>query len=240
MTSMPRSARWAAWFNAWLAGQVPVDDAVAAVRGDDAAHDVVGLAEEPVALGTAWLELRRRGVRGASVALPAPGDPVGLAGPADFNEAAIEAGEAVIALAGSIGFVPSVVGHGVFWRCHPAVDPVPAGSVADAERRLREQLIETGQQLAALDVARWRPEVAEALAGLRESQAGVLPSGYDERAQRVAALAQRCLRIGDLALVDDGAAITVDESATRRRSIEALCRVARHAAVIACNRDDAR
>ncbi|MGH3359969.1 MAG: hypothetical protein ACRDO7_14300, partial [Nocardioidaceae bacterium] len=186
------------------------------VLGDDAAHDVIGLGESPLSLSGAWLELRRRGASGASVALPAPGDPVGLAGPPGFNELALDAGEAVVARGVDVGFVPSVVGRGVFWNAHAATAAVAADSLAEAERGLREQLIETGRELAALDVARWRPEVAEALAGLREVRAGVLPSGFDERSQRVAALAERCLRIGDLALADDGAAVTAAEGARRR------------------------
>lgn len=235
MTELPRAARWAAWFTAWIDGSVGIDDATAAVLGDDAAHDVVGLLSDPLPLSAAWLELRRRGVRAAVVALPAPGDPVGLAGPADFNGDAVDAGEAVIALGAGLGFVPSIVGGGVFWNAYRARPPAATEPVREAERRLREQLIATGQELAALDVARWRPEVAEALAELRDGTDGELPPGYDPRAQRVAALAQRCLRIGDLALADDGAALTVGESDARRRSIEDLCRAARHAAVSACS-----
>lgn len=233
MTSPPRAARWTAWFTAWIDGTVGIDDATAVVLGDDAAHDVVGLGDEAVPLDAAWLELRRRGVQELVLALPAPGDPVGLGGPADFNGPAIDAGEAVIAPGAGLGFVPSAVGRGVFWNAYPAHPPVLTESVAEAERRLREQLVKTGHELTALDVARWRPEVAEALATLREPSDGALPPGYDERAQRVAALADRCLRIGDLALADDGAAITAGESDARRRAIEELSRAARHAAVSA-------
>ena len=39
-------------------------------------------------------ELRRLGASGCSLALPAPGDPLGLAGPPAFNAEALEAGEA--------------------------------------------------------------------------------------------------------------------------------------------------
>lgn len=233
MTSPPRAARWTAWFTAWIDGTVGIDDATAVVLGDDAAHDVLGLTETPVPLEAAWLELRRRGVRELVLALPAPGDPVGLGGPADFNGPAIDAGEAVVAPGVGLGFVPSVVGRGVFWNAYPAHPPTLTESVAEAERQLREQLIRSGHELAALDVARWRPEVADALATLREPSDGSLPPGYDQRAQRVAVLAERCLRIGDLALADDGASVTTGESDARRRAIEDLCRAARHAAVSA-------
>ncbi|UPK72961.1 hypothetical protein MU582_10910 [Nocardioidaceae bacterium SCSIO 66511] len=234
MTLLPRSALLAAWFNAWLAGYAPLDDAVDAVRGDDAAHDVTGLTDEIVALDRAWPELRRRGAARATLALPAPGDPTGLAGPREFNEVAIDAEEAVVLDGCSLGLVPSAVGRGVFWAAY-AAHPAPPQSLAEAERTLREQLIETGRELAELDVARWRPEIADALSDLRAARDGMLPPGYDDRAQRVAALAVRCLRICELALADEGGAVGVADGQARRRTTTALHRAARHAVVAACD-----
>ena len=235
MTTLARSARWATWFNAWLGGHAPVDDAVAAVRGDDAAHDVTGIDDEPLPLQRAWLALRERGARVATVALPVAGDPTGLAGPAAFNEQAIEAGEAVIVDGIGIGLVPTVVGSGVFWSAAHAVPPPPPSPVSEAERALREQLIDAARELTDLDVARWRPEIADALSDLRSARDRVLPPGYGERAERVAALATRCLRIGELALADDGNAITRHETDARRRITVELQRAARHAVVVACS-----
>ena len=233
MTALPRSARWASWFNAWLDGHVPLDDAADAVRGDDAAHDVTGLSDQICPLERAWPELRRRGVTRAALALPAPGDPAGLAGPRAFNEAALDAAEAVVLDGHPIGFVPSVVGSGVFWSAYEA-HPAPPISLQESERSLREQLVESGRELADLDVARWRPEIADALSDLRSARGAVLAPSYDERAQRVAALALRCLRICELALGDDGGALGIDDAAARRRTTTALQRVARHAVVAAC------
>ncbi|MDN5853858.1 MAG: hypothetical protein L0K86_13625 [Actinomycetia bacterium] len=235
MTLLARSARWATWFNVWLDGHAPVDDAVAAVSGDDAAHDVIGLAEQPLPLLRAWLALRERGARLATVALPVAGDPVGLAGPASFNEQAIHAGEAVIIDGVGIGLVPSVVGRGVFWSATEAISPPPSSPVSEAELALREQLIDAARELTDLDVARWRPEIADALSDLRSARDRVLPPGYGERAERVAALATRCLHIGELALTDDGNAITRYETDARRRITVDLTRAARHAVVVACS-----
>lgn len=235
MTSLPRSARWATWFNAWLDGQVPVDDAVAAVLGDDAAHDVTGLAPAPIPLQRAWVALRDRGAWLAVVALPAAGDPAGLAGPPAFNEEAIDAGEAVILDGAGVGLVPAVVGRGVFWAAREAAPPPPSSPVSEAERALRQQLVEAARDLTDLDVARWRPEVADALSDLRSPRERVLPPGYGERAEQVAALATRCLQLGDLALTDDGNAITAHEFEARRRITVDLQRAARHAVVVACS-----
>lgn len=235
MTSLPRSARFATWFNAWIDGYTPVDDAVAAVYGDDAAHDVTGLGPDPMPLQGAWLALRDRGARRAVVALPAAGDPAGLAGPPTFNEEAIDAGEAVIVDGPGIGLIPSVVGSGVFWAASEATPPPPSSPVSEAERTLREQLLAAARDLTELDVARWRPEVADALSDLRSPREPVLPPGYGERAERVAALASRCLHIGDLALADDGNAITGYQTDARRRITVDLQRAARRAVVVACS-----
>ena len=235
MASLARSARWTTWFNAWLGGHVPLDDAAEAVRGDDAAHDVIGLDEQPLPLDSAWPSLRDRGARLATVALPVAGDPTGLAGPAAFNEHAIDAGEAVIVEGAGLGFVPTVVGSGVFWSAMEAASPPPSAPVSEAERALREQLVDAARELTELDVARWRPEIADALSDLRSAHGRVLPPGYDERAERVTALATRCLRIGELALADDGNAVTRHETDARRRITFDLQRAARHAVVVACS-----
>src|SRR6478752_3819056 len=97
----PRSGLLAAWGNALLAGFVSPDDAVLAIVGTDAVHRVVGLT---LALG----RLRALGVTGYRVALPAPGHPLGLSGPPEFNARALEAEEAVVASGAAYGLVPEV------------------------------------------------------------------------------------------------------------------------------------
>ena len=91
-TQLPLSAGFAVWFSAWVAGAVSLDDARDAIVGDDAAHHVAGLPGEEAAvpLILALGRLRSAGTTGAGIALPVPGDPLGLAGPNAFNDDALE------------------------------------------------------------------------------------------------------------------------------------------------------
>ncbi|CAA9370855.1 MAG: hypothetical protein AVDCRST_MAG21-744 [uncultured Nocardioidaceae bacterium] len=235
MSALPRSARLACWFNAWTSGAVSLDEAPAAVMCDDAAHDVLGLASEPMPLLLAFGELRKRGGRLASVALPVPGDLVGLGGPAPFNVDALDVGEAVIVWGAGVGLLPEVVGRGVFWTCVPADPPRALLDLADAEQLLRHALLRAGDRLVTLDVARWRPEVAEALSTLRGAPEVPLPAGHSPRAARVTALAQRCLTMAQLALDDDGASVSLTQSRARRDVLVELDSAARQALAAACS-----
>ena len=105
------SARMAWWLSAWLRGDAGPDDLLDAVVGDDAAHDVSGLADEPLPLVLALGRLRAAGARTAGLALPSPGDPVGLGGPREFNAAALDMGEAVLLEGAGLGLVPHRAGR---------------------------------------------------------------------------------------------------------------------------------
>ncbi|MYV65931.1 hypothetical protein GT043_08280, partial [Streptomyces sp. SID2131] len=152
MLSEPRSGRLAAWGNALLAGAVSPDEAALAIVGEDAVHRVEGLPGEagPVGLTLALGRLRRLGVTGWRVALPAPGHPLGLSGPPDFNARALEAEEAVVGFGAPYGLVPEVVEAGpagdvhaaVVWRCLAVREAPPADvpSLGEAERELAEAL----------------------------------------------------------------------------------------------------
>jgi len=100
-------------------------------------------------LGPVLDRLRAAGVTGLRLALPRPGDPLGLKGPAAFNQAAIAAGEAVLTDGPALGVVPAVDGYGpagdrghvVRWT----VTPVQSGEAAvptlsEAERELNAAL----------------------------------------------------------------------------------------------------
>src|SRR5437868_1841340 len=117
MLQEPRSGRLAAWGNALLGGFVAPDDAVQEIIGGDTVHRITGLPgePEPVGLALGLGRLRALGVIGFRIALPAPGHPLGLSGPPEFNALAIAAGEAVLAVvargpgAGEpLGLVPEV------------------------------------------------------------------------------------------------------------------------------------
>src|SRR5690349_3433227 len=138
------AARMAWWLSAGLRGDVGPDHVLDAVRrsvvGTDAAHDVAGL-EGPDDPGTLPLVLaigrfRAAGARSAGLALPSPGDPVGLGGPRPFNAAALEAGEAVLLEDCGLGLVPHRAGAGVVWQVLPA-DRRPLVDLGEADRGLR-------------------------------------------------------------------------------------------------------
>ncbi|MEQ7122894.1 hypothetical protein ABN034_00095 [Actinopolymorpha sp. B11F2] len=238
MLTLPRAARLASWTNAWLTGATSLDEADEGIKGDDAAHHVIGLPgqDEPVPVLLSLGTLRNLGTRAAVVALPAPGDPLGLAGPRDFTEAALEVGEAVVCEGSGLGLVPHVIGAGVQWKVWPAHPPAPL-DLADVTMELAQTLQDVIEALAGLDVARWRPGVAEALVDLRsvgrKAHDG-LPAGYPPRADELAARARRCLLVCELALVDDGGAVTAFEADSRRQALRRLDRAARRALVAAC------
>lgn len=229
MEDLPRSARLVCWFNAWIAGSAAPDDLADDVFGNDPAHDVIGLGGEdahglqPLLLAAG--ALRRRGASAAALALPVPGDPVGLAGPRAFSEAAIDVGEAAIFVGAATGLVPTTVGAGVVWAAQPAEPPGPL-DVAETERALREVLAATTVLFSDLDRERWRPELADTLATTRSQRPRVLPTTYSTRAARLADMALRCRSIANLDL-----AFPQDERVVG--ALRQLERSARHALVAA-------
>jgi hypothetical protein len=234
--TLPDSIRLCLWFSAWCEGQASLDEARDEVVGTDAAHDVVGLPgqPDPVPLILALGLLRAERASGAGLALPAPGDPLGLGGPPGFNADALEAGEAVVMRGVDLGLVPVRAGAGVVWRCLPAQERRQLPDLSEADTALRGALPQAADELAALDVARWRPEVADELMALRRPQDLAVPPGMDLRAQRMVALALRCRVIVELALDDDGGSVTAAEADRRREALLPLDRAARRALVAAC------
>ena len=231
---LPVSARLAWWGTAWLRGHVVADLVVDAVLADDATHVVAGLpgVEGSVSLIRTLAELRSTGADGVGIALPVAGDPVGLGGPADFNTAALEAGEA--AVCGGVGLVPRQVGAAVEWTAYVA-GLRPLADVGEADRALRLALQQSATALADLDVARWRPEAADALMNLHHRPALAPPPGTPARCADLAARSLQALAIVDLALADDGGALSVAEANLRRESLRPLGAAARRALVAACS-----
>jgi hypothetical protein len=231
MLSEPRSGRLASWGNALLAGLVSPDDAASAIVGEDAVHRVEGLPGEsaPVGLTLALGRLRTLGVTGLRVALPAPGHPLGLSGPPEFNARALDAEEAVVCYGAAFGLVPSVAEAGpegdlhveVVWQCLPVREAPPADvpSLGEAERELAEALREATEVLSRLDVAGSGPVAEAAIDAYRARVDGaarsaslrgggratggrvreVLAPGYPPRAVRVLEMAQRVALLLSLA-----------------------------------------
>lgn len=251
MFSEPRSGRLAAWGNALLAGLVSPDDAVLAIVGEDVVHRVAGLPGEaaPVGLTLALGRLRSLGATGLRVALPAPGHPLGLSGPPEFNARALEAGEAVVCHGAALGLVPEVAEAGpegdvhveVVWHCLAVREAPPADvpSLGEAERELAEALREATEVLTRLDVAGSGP-VAEAAIDAYRARADrggeVLAPGYPPRAVRVLELAQRVGALVELAGTGGhGGAVSASEMAARGTALRPVERTARRAQVAAYN-----
>jgi hypothetical protein len=111
----------------------------------------------------------------------------------------------------------------------------PLGDVGEADRRLKAALIAAADELAALDVARWRPEVADELIDLRRAPRLDAPAGTPPRCVELAGRALQAARIVELALDDDGGALTGAEIEGRRTALRELGTAARHALVAACS-----
>ncbi|MEU8358565.1 hypothetical protein AB0C27_21375 [Nonomuraea sp. NPDC048882] len=215
-----------AWGNAWLSGHVGLDEAA----------DHVEAAGGPVVAGDVPLRkylanLRGGGLREVRLALPAPGDPLGLSGPASFNSAAVDAGQAVIAVLGdrNLGLVPvpdlrgsSYVG--VRLEIHDA-GPVrhDLPTLSEAERELSDAIRAATEALTSVDgPAHDRPE--------RTPRGGELAPGYPGRAHRVSALATRLAAVLRLA---DERGLTSGQLAARAAALRELDRAVRRALVAA-------
>jgi hypothetical protein len=246
MVMLPRAARLAAWSTVWLHGDADLSEVLARVSVDDEPHDAVEVpgASDRVPLKAALEALRAEGARALRVSLPAPGDPTGLGGPPELTVDAIEAGEATLAVGAPYALVPDVrtfgppgdEGHLVTWRCRPAAPPPAGPSLPEAEHALTVAIGDAGAELARLDVAAWRPEVATLLDDIRTAHIGEpLPRTFPARAQGVAARSVRIMAVVGFALDDDGGAITASSAASRRAALAPLARAARHALMAACN-----
>jgi len=185
-----------------------------------------------------WLDLlvdvRRAGASGAGLALPAEGDPVGLGGPPAFTALALDAGSAVVIADAGTGLVPEWLDNRVTFRRMTAL-PRQVPDLGEADRGLRLALSTTADTLADLDVARWRPEVADQLMDLRRPVLDAPPPGVPALCGALASRSLRAVTIVGLALDDDGAAVSAHEIDIRRAALRPLDRAARRALVAACS-----
>lgn len=243
--ALPRSALLALWLRSGRSGRADdegLDRAVRAVERDDEPHVVTGALGDVrlTDLVGAWWG----GARAVAALAPVPGDVGGV--PPEAAAAATDVGECVLVTtpAGSWALVPEVgefgselePGHLVTWHV-TAVPPWTtrvlgaAGTLAEAERELRTALVVATQALDTLDVARWREDAAEAIAGLRSGGAPEwqLPHDLDPRAVRVLEQAVRLRAIVDLASVDDGGAVNLWQADQRSTALREVDRASRRA-----------
>lgn len=242
MLSLPDSARAACWLNAWLATRASADAVISGLAAPGQITEFVGPEPETRLSVALFLgEARRRGVRHISSALPVPGDPLGLGGPASFNADVLEAGEGLLLHGADLGLVPTVIGHLVRWELSAAQPPPYLASVAEADRALRLATMEAADRLAELDVASFCPDVADILLDLRAP--AVLDPSLPFASTQAARLAHDALRAGRivaLASRDDGGAVSVAEVAQRASALQPLDRASRAALVAATSSLDGR
>ena len=217
MESLP-SVRMTANLNSMIRGQQSIEQAERAIVGDDVTHHVIdpdgALGLDPLQASTlddaleALLTAERDGW---FLALPAPGFLAPLRGPAAFNIAALEQGEAVVASTAGLGLVPIRVGQAVQWRIFIAERPLAPSSPYEAERALNEVVIDAAATLSRLDVASgaWpEPPAPTALA-----------PGYSSRQRAAVQRASRLLTACDAALRHDGASISSFEANRRAEEL---------------------
>jgi hypothetical protein len=237
-----RSGALVAWTSAWLAGDAASDEVLRATVGDDAPHHVDGLGDSLVPLSEVLITWRRTSgpVR---LVLPVAGDVRGLAGPAQFRSAALDAGEA--AYGGGLGLVPDVVNRHpssapttVTWQAYQ-VDEAPPDPlfVPDAQHELTEAIRAAASALAAAEVARRIDDVTDALADARRAGERLnLPPGFPPPAVRLVAQAERLQAMLDVATLDPtGGAIDRTGITARADALRPLATAVRRARLAGYN-----
>ncbi|MFI6506142.1 hypothetical protein ACIBCT_00925 [Streptosporangium sp. NPDC050855] len=226
----PISATLVCWGNAWLAGQVGLDEAADRVERQAGPQLVAGDAGD-VPLRGFLADLRIEGMKSLRLALPVAGDPLGLTGPPPFNSAAIEAGQAAIAVLPDrcLGLVPVKDRRGssyagVRWSVLQARTVAPdLPSLSEAEHELTRAMRTATDALLGVEgpaQGRRRVEIVDE---------GLAP-GYPARAHRVAALAARLAAV--LRVADDRG-LTSGQIAVRGQALRELDRAVRRARVVA-------
>lgn len=250
----PRSALLACWTTAWLAAEVGLPELVEHVTAYDESQVVAGLWVDDLDLEQALARLRAEGVRRVRLVLPAPGDPLGLPGPGPFTTAALLAGEGVLALredGTGFGLVPTVTAHGseldgtvttVLWQAYDVAmtGPDPGPFLHEAEHDLRVGVMEAARALTELDVARWDPEVADALDDMRRAERrgmerDELPGSWPVRARELLVRTRTLATLVHLADRSTGGAVDSREAEARAAVLRELARVVRRARVAAYN-----
>jgi hypothetical protein len=247
---LPRSVALAVWLQEVGVRPEHVGRARRTIEGDDEPHTV----QEGDGAGleaTTLLDLLH-GLSGSpcttAALLPVPGDVAGV--PSTAAAGALEAGECVLVHSRdrSFALVPEVVefgssyevGHLVTWRVEKVQDwrlrlPGVVGTLSEAESALRQALLGATDALAGLDVARWRPDAADTIAGLRSGAdpGWHLPVSLAPRALRVLATSMRLRAIVGLATTDDGGAVSLWQADQRTAALRHIDHAARRAVAAA-------
>ena len=236
------AGRFAVWATAWLSGRTSYDAALDALLGNSA-HRVTGLpgTDEAVPLGWALTAVRTLGERRFHLVLPVSGDVRGLPRVPGLAGLALESGQA--AVGPRVALVPEALGpEAVAWTAFPLegtapVAPPVESTLRSVSGRLDLAVSDSARTLAALDLARWNPEVPTLLAGLAKPTAAPgLPPDHDPLALSVLGRAQRLARVLDLAMADaPGAAVNHAQAAARDDALRPLADAVREATAAAYN-----
>ena len=250
------SATIAIWSSAWLHGFAASDDVLDAlelwgeshefVAGDARSAQVFELppaGQTPATPAEVLGKLRTNKISTANLVLPVPGDVRGLAANTALSEAALATGEAVILSDERKnprhGLVPRKIATGLLrWTVYTPETPIYVDHVGfkDAERSLNTALNESAESLAALNVAKERPEIrAELASQLRGLPNLNWPSGTPGPALRLLQRVNEIAAILMLANGDEpGGAVSASAAQLRSetlRTLDAAVRTARRAAV---------
>ncbi len=198
---------------------------VRSVIGPEVAHHVVdpdnllglgGLHSPPLSESLSRLVSREPELW--MLSLPVPGALGGLRGPRQLNVAAIEQGEAVVAVTAGMALVPYRVGPAIQWRVFAAEPPLLPASPYDAERELSESVLRAAATLQRLDVA----------GGARPADPELrLPTAYPNRQRLAADRAARLLIACEAALTDEGNTLSSYEADVRARELRSVRDAAR-------------
>lgn len=225
---------------------VPSSHGLSLVQGPDGVHDVIN----SVITGTSdgdrgggndddtperaslerWLADARPLTRVTTV-LPSPSGAAGTWGiPPDVEEGVVIEGRP-----GRILLVPEDSGTSVTWRAEPLTGPLPPLDAAHARRQVHAATEEAIDALIELDLARERPEMADALNDLLTSAVDprLVPPWLPSRNRELLERSLRLAGICELALDDDGAAATALQAQRRSSVLRPLLAVARHGAAAA-------
>ncbi len=107
--------------------------------------------------------------------------------------------------------------------------------VGDADRELRTVLLESADVLARLDVAQWRPEVADRLMNLRHRPSVAHPPGTPARCVDLAARGLQALGIAEPRAGGRRRRADVVGGDQRRGALTPLARAGRRALTAACS-----
>ncbi len=227
MPELPASVRVALWATHAWSGAVALDEAVRRALPD------VDHTEGVLDQLTVWHDL---GEAAVLVALPAPGDTVGLPGCGPVAAAdAVDAGEAlfVAALGGLLVPHHSTYGsagaraHRIDWMTHDA-DPVPPHRIealepSQLERHLRRRMLAAIDELDTVGGTPWADDVARDVAEERLGTDWALPPTLGDRARKVIVLAGS-LSVATSVGMQASGALTSAHDARRTEALRSLHR----------------